>query len=387
MQKLAAGAVKEETEEDEEDFIAEEEVTEAMEEDEDEEEETPKKKKKGGKEEAEDDDEDIGDRSDASAGKKLTPILREVLQKCEGNKLILMTATPMYNSYKEIISLMNLLLYVDKIPRREPEDDDSEIRLLTDADLVFEKKVVGEKEIEVLTESSEKKLIAIANSHVSYMRGENPKAFPTRLDPQDNLRIKIWPKMNPDGKSELKADEKENVMKLPLVSCVLKGDPLQVIQHLTENLIASKGIGIRTIDTLLQAGNCIFPGEGLEGRVGSEGFQTWFSTKAIGGTFEGTRLSVLPQYIPADPDESYEWMVASEERLGNASPKFNLVINTIKTASGISFVYSRFVENGAVIFYDMRHARNRLVHWPLGGLHAAVYRAATKVSYLTTLKL
>jgi hypothetical protein len=58
MQKLAAGAVKEETEEDEEDLIAEEEVTEAMEEDEDEEEETPKKKKKGGKEEAEDEDED-----------------------------------------------------------------------------------------------------------------------------------------------------------------------------------------------------------------------------------------------------------------------------------------------------------------------------------------
>ena len=309
---------------------------------------------------AEDDDEDIGDRSDASAGKKLTPILREVLQKCEGNKLILMTATPMYNSYKEIISLLNLLLYVDKIPRREPEDDDSEIRLLTDADLVFEKKVVGEKEIEVLTESSEKKLIAIANSHVSYMRGENPKAFPTRLDPQDNLRIKTWPKMNPDGKSELKADEKENVMKLPLVSCDLKGDPLQVIQHLTENLIASKGIGIRTIDTLLQAGNCIFPGEGLEGRVGSEGFQTWFSTKAIGGTFEGTRLSVLPQYIPADPDESYEWMVASEERLGNASPKFNLVINTIKTASGISFVYSRFVENGAVIFCLLLEANGYL---------------------------
>jgi hypothetical protein len=57
MQKLAAGAVKEETEEDEEDLIAEEEVTEAMEEDEDEEKETPKKKKKG-EEEDEDEDED-----------------------------------------------------------------------------------------------------------------------------------------------------------------------------------------------------------------------------------------------------------------------------------------------------------------------------------------
>ena len=299
---------------------------------------------------AEDEDDDLGDRSDASAGKKLTPMLREVLQKCEGNKLMLMTATPMYNSYKEIVSLLNLLLYVDKIPRREPGDSDNDIRLLTDSDIVFEKKTVGGKEIEVLSVSSEKKLIAIANSHVSFMRGENPKAFPARLDPSDDVRVQNWPAFSPNGTTELKADEKSNVLQLPLVNCQLHGESLAVIQAMTEKLIASKGVGIRTIDTLLQAGNCIFPGDGIEGRTGSEGFQTWFSTRAVGGTFEGTRMSILPQYVPADADESYAWMVASEDGLGQASPKFNRVLNTIRTASGISFVYSRFVENGAVIF-------------------------------------
>jgi hypothetical protein len=311
---------------------------------------------------AEDDDDDLGDRSDASAGKKLTPMLREVLQKCEGNKLMLMTATPMYNSYKEIVSLLNLLLYVDKTPRREPGDSDTDIRLLTDSDIVFEKKVVDGKEIEVLSASSERKLVAIANSHVSFMRGENPKAFPARLDPADEIRVQNWPTFSPNGTTELKVDEKSNALQLPLVNCELHGEPLAVIKAMTEKLIAAKGVGIRTIDTLLQAGNCIFPAMGeatgsgeamatsLEGRVGSEGFQTWFSTRAVGGTFEGTRLSSLPQYTPADPDESYGWMIASEDGLGQASPKFNRVINSIRTASGISFVYSRFVENGAVIF-------------------------------------
>jgi hypothetical protein len=126
-------------------------------------------------------------------------MLREVLQKCEGNKLMLMTATPMYNTYREIVSLLNLLLYVDKTPRREPGDSDSDIRLLTDSDIVFEKKTVGGKEIEVLTASSERKLIAIANSHVSFMRGENPKAFPARLDPADEIRVKAWPAFSPNG--------------------------------------------------------------------------------------------------------------------------------------------------------------------------------------------
>jgi len=310
-------------------------------------------------ESAEDDeDDDLGDRSDAAAGKKLTPMLREVLQKCEGNKLMLMTATPMYNSYKEIVSLLNLLLYVDKTPRREPGDSDTDIRLLTDSDIVFEKKNVEGKEIEILSASSERKLVTIANSHVSFMRGENPKAFPARLDPAPELRVQAWPAFSPNGKTELKTDEKANVLQLPLVNCELAGEPLAVIQNMTETLIAAKGVGIRTIDTLLQAGNCIFPSLNavesepivLEGRVGSEGFQTWFATRAVGGTFEGTRLSILPQYVPADTDESYGWMVASDDGLAQASPKFNRVINTIRTASGISFVYSRFVENGAVIF-------------------------------------
>lgn len=298
-----------------------------------------------------DDDDDLGDRSDAAAGKKLTPMLREVLQKCEGNKLMLMSATPMYNSYREIISLLNLLLYVDKIPRREPGDGDNEIRLLTDSDIVFEKRVDEDGvEVDVLSKSSERKLVAIANSHVSFMRGENPKAFPARLDPSDDLRIQTWPQFSPNGTTELKTDEKKHVMQLPLVNCALEGEPLAVIKNMTERLIAAKGVGIRTIDTLLQAGNCIFPGEGLDGRVGSDGFQSWFSTRAVAGTFEGTRLSSLPQYVPAEPDESYSWMVASDSALGNASPKFNRVLKTIRSAEGISFVYSRFVENGAVIF-------------------------------------
>ena len=277
---------------------------------------------------------DVGDRSDASAGKKLAPMLREVLKTCEGIKLMLMSATPMYNNYKEIVSLLNLLLYVDKV-------DESE--LLRESDIVFDK--------EVLTPESEAKIVKVANGHVSFMRGENPRAFPSRLDPAPELRVQSWPTFAPNGTLEIKPEsQKENVLQLPLVKCELTGEPLEVIKNLTEKLVEAKGVGIRTIDTLLQAGNCIFPGEGLDGRVGSEGFQTWFSTKAIPASFEGTRLNTLPQYVPADPDESYNWMIASDDGLGKASPKFNRVLKTIRTATGISFVYSRFVENGAVIF-------------------------------------
>ena len=48
--------------------------------------------------------------TESQAGKKLTPSLMKVLGAAEGMKLVLMSGTPMYNSYKEIIFLLNLLL-------------------------------------------------------------------------------------------------------------------------------------------------------------------------------------------------------------------------------------------------------------------------------------
>jgi hypothetical protein len=284
------------------------------------------------------DDTIVDERGDASAGKKLMPFLRKVLRICEGNKLLLMTATPMYNSYKEIISLLNLLLHVDHA-------DESE--LLDESDIKFQMTPNGEQ----LTPESEATIIRVANGHVSFMRGENPKAFPARLFPPDLLRIQTWPQFSPNGTLAIEPEQqKEDVLRLPLVKCELTSDSLTVIQSLTERLVAQKGVGIRTIDTLLQAGNCVFPGEGIEGRVGNEGFQTWFSSRAIPASFEGSRLSSLPQYIPAISDNSYTWMATGRNTLGKYSPKFNKVIQTIQNASGISFVYSRFVENGALIF-------------------------------------
>ena len=118
--------------------------------------------------EGDDADDDADGKNDAAAGKKLTPFLKRVLALCEGNKLLLMTATPMYNSYLEIVNLLEFLQIVDKV-----DENDREKRFSL-SDLTFT--ATGE-----LTAAAEQKLIRIANSHVSYMRGENPKAFPARL--------------------------------------------------------------------------------------------------------------------------------------------------------------------------------------------------------------
>lgn len=306
----------------------------------------------------------MDEKSDASAGKKLAPQLRRVLRTCDGIKLLLMTATPMYNNYKEIIPLLNFLLHADHA-------DDS--MLLTDADIEFEMTAEGER----LTEESENKIMRVANGHVSFMRGENPRAFPARLDPPTDLRLKIWPDMTPNGSTRIEPQvQKANALRLPLIECALYKDSLTVIHALTSSLVSAKGVGIRTIDTLLQAGNCVFPGEGNEGRTGTEGFQSWFTANAIPGTFEGVRLSTLPQYTTAAPTDNISWMGVGRNSLGQCSPKINAIIQKIQKSEGTSFVYSRFVENGAVIFCLLLEA-NGYTPW---GRSAPLFRRGLAIT-------
>lgn len=300
------------------------------------------------------------ERSDSSGGKKLAPYLRKVLETCEGNKLLLMSATPMYNTYSEIVSLLNYLLYADHVDKSQ---------LLRESDIKFQVTESGEQ----LTPESEAKLIKVANGRVSFMRGENPKAFPARLDPADSLRLKAWPDKQPNAKDTIPEEQRRDVLRLPLVKCELAGDSLAVMRYMTEKLVSAKGVGIRTIDTLLQAGNCIFPGEGLDGRIGNEGFQSLFTSKAIPATFDSTRISFLPQYVPADSEpNNYAWMTTGRNSLGKYSPKFNQILNSINSGTGISFVYSRFVENGAVIFCLLLEA-NGYTAW---GRSAPLFKAS-----------
>ena len=305
--------------------------------------------------------------SDSSAGKKLTPFLRKVLRTCDGLKLLLMSATPMYNSYKEIIPLLNLLLYADHV-------DESE--LLTDASVRFFTPPPSEENPnpkEQLTPESEARLVKLANGRVSFMRGENPRAFPSRLDPSEDLRINTWPTYSPDNKPitpEIppyipgqEGAQREGVLSLPLVKCDLVEDSLTVIQHITQTIVAEKGLGISTIDMLLQAGNCVYPGEGFNERIGSDGFKAWFTTRAIPGRFKDTRIATLPQYTVVEQGEDspgYMWMARGKNLLGKYSPKVNSILKTIQNATGISFVYSRFVETGAVIFCLLLEANGYL---------------------------
>jgi hypothetical protein len=86
-------------------------------------------------------------------------------------KLILMSATPIFNDYKEIIFLTNLLNLNDKRSTIEVED-------VFNKDGTF---IIDSQGIEI----GKQLLIRKLNGYVSYVKGDNPFIFPYRILPYD----------------------------------------------------------------------------------------------------------------------------------------------------------------------------------------------------------
>lgn len=274
--------------------------------------------------EAEGEADDISpqDTADSKGGKKLTPYLQEVLEVSEGITLVLMTATPMYNSYVEIVFLLNLLLINDKFPRLSPED-------------IFDLK----KEIFNEEKGGRKLLGSIASNYISFMRGENPLTFPLRLEPQSETRVKVWPKTTPKGVPIIPR-ERERVAILPCVGASFSPEVENLYKaKATEILKSSEGLGITNMDLLIQAGNWIFPGEegdDILDRIRQGGFDN---------TFVKEKRGVLAQYKCRDGLDP-SWLL--EENLPAASGKCAALLKRLNGGKGVAFVYSRFVASGAL---------------------------------------
>jgi hypothetical protein len=96
--------------------------------------------------------------------------LHTLVSNVENMKLVLMSATPMYNEYKEIIYLINLLNLNDKRSTIEISDVfDVEGNFLTNDDGI---------------EVGKKLLKRKMNGYISYVKGDNPFTFPYRILPE-----------------------------------------------------------------------------------------------------------------------------------------------------------------------------------------------------------
>jgi len=219
---------------------------------------------------------------------KYYTVLYDIIHNSPNNlRVILLSATPMFDKPVEIALTMNLL----KIPFEFPTGREFE--------LLFTQKVVNNKTGEVYYKAKNLDIFKERiKGYVSYYRGAPPYAFPRSIikyvkcemsEFQYNSYVRV-----------LKSEEKKNNMELRKLNKISKGDII--------NLPNDFYLGTRFIS------NVAFPNK-MSGEAGFESFKG--------------------RYLKLDNLEKY-------------SIKFYKIIKKINNASGPVFVYSNFKEFGGL---------------------------------------
>ena len=176
--------------------------------------------------------------------------IRLVLKYSKNLKLILLSATPMFNVNSEIIDILNLLLINDN--RETIDINDSTI--YTDEDF---------------TQKGKKLLTEKMRGYISYIRGETPDKFPVRLYPEKKMLITRYPKYDINNES---VTFNKNILKL--FKCEFKGKQLAGYLEESEK-IKNQDSDISKMNILRQLSNICYPI--IDSNYGSSGLKEIFT--------------------------------------------------------------------------------------------------------------
>jgi len=139
-------------------------------------------------------------KTDDNENKKVAINLELLVKSALNMRFLLLSATPMYNSYKEMIWLLNLMNTNDRRGRIEVRD-------------IFKKN--GD-----FKDEGEELLTRKATGYISFVRGENPYTFPYRVYPNEFAKENTFPAIKyPSYQMNLKKikhEDKKRVLSLYL---------------------------------------------------------------------------------------------------------------------------------------------------------------------------
>jgi len=228
--------------------------------------------------------------TETESNKLVAIAIEQILKTANGVTLVLLTATPMYDKFDEILYYFNLFLWNE----RKLETN----KLIKTSDIFTDS---GE-----FKDGQEQQFRKWCQDYVSFVRGENPFTFPFRLPPPD-LLIALPDRTTDIGGNPIKKQRKYLTLTRSIVS------PLQAQ--------AIKDVSVKAVsDSRLI---CVYP-----------------ENKTFRETFEKTEGSYKYR--------NEQFLAPSKVAL--YSSKFGLIMNIIQSTTGIVFVYSNVVESGAQLF-------------------------------------
>jgi len=276
--------------------------------------------------------------------KLVPPFLMEVIKNGENIRLVLLTATPMFNEASEIVWLLNMLLANDRRPLLQD-------RHIFDAN-------------RRLTPKGRKMLEEAARGYVSYMRGENPFSFPFRLNPSDNKDKNIMKKIPQHDIKGEPIDEEFQLGELELIESKMSSYHRSLYEAAEEASQESKrraeddsdsddsdsdidddDVMVKTMNTkLVQISNAVFPA--LED---DPDFQDCYGRNGMRRCFDrAANDRKLYKLSYKDEIKKAHGEFFSEAKLNEYAPKIKRIVDYIKNSRGIVFVYSFYKESGII---------------------------------------
>ncbi len=279
--------------------------------------------------------------------KKTSSALIKLCKYADNLRLLLLSATPMYNSHKEIIWLTNLLNSVDK-------------KALIKEEEVFDKngEFIDSKQNKdgTTSESGKELLQRKLTGYISYIRGENPYTFPFRIyptifDKSKSLETFQYPKYQMNNKEIDKpieivpiyindiGDYQNKVYNKIMIDAQ---DKLDVNKQNFEDL---DSFGYNLLSAPIQSLNMTYPSDNMniDNLIGSSGLKNIMNQK----------IKNSPYLLRYDFEYKSEILekygaVFSLDKIKTYSQKIYNICNLIKNSKGIVMIYSQYIDSGVV---------------------------------------
>ena len=283
--------------------------------------------------------------------RRTTQNMLDLVTYVDNMKMLLLTATPMFNDAMEIIWLLNLMNLNDK---RFP----LKISDVFNLDGSFVKSESGEN-------IGKQLLIQKLIGYVSYVSGENPFTFPYRIWPWESANPHSLKKLLQDGwnypttqVNGLEITEEMRIRYLDLVITKLSDDQQQAYDYIIsrekeKNPILNEprqGVKYTVIDGPLQALNMIYPHRDLDNP--QDNIEKYlYGGAGLNRVMEYTKSSKKRFSYVSEIEKQYGRLFSSSGEnppLKRYSSKIYGITKKIKESEGIVLIYSQYIDGGCV---------------------------------------
>jgi hypothetical protein len=303
--------------------------------------------------------------SDDNKDKRIAVNLMKLVEQVDGSRLLLMSATPMYNSYKEIVWLLNLMnLNNGHAPINEAA--------------IFNKQgnfVLGGNGEPVGRQT----LANAARGLVSFIRGDNPYTFPFRIYPLDFERDHstrsdkfVYPKKTINGKSIIQTIEFLDLFVVDIGSYQKKIYKKIVAEMKTKQKKSKKEMptaenmekfGYTVLQKPLEALNMVYPqvkekkdkeGNKEKGEKGEKGEKDKeYELETMVGKAGLNRIMTHEMNNGRRTNYKYKpgflkkfGKIFTKDLIGQYSAKIAHIVDSVLNSDGIVLVYSQYLDGG-----------------------------------------